>query len=175
MISIFTFQSIPWAYRKRDPLTNEIMLNYVGEPIWEGYCIDFLHQLSTVMNFDYDLVSPQKGTFGMRDRSGNWNGLIGDLVVGEIDFAMAAIKMTAEREEVVDFVAPYFEQTGILIVMRKPIRETSLFKFMTVLRLEVWLSILLAIVATAVMLWLLDKFSPYSAKNNKQAYPYDCR
>ncbi|EAT45826.1 AAEL002922-PA [Aedes aegypti] len=170
-----TTESIPWAYRKRDPLTNEIMLNYVGEPIWEGYCIDFLHQLSTVMNFDYDLVSPQKGTFGMRDRSGNWNGLIGDLVVGEIDFAMAAIKMTAEREEVVDFVAPYFEQTGILIVMRKPIRETSLFKFMTVLRLEVWLSILLAIVATAVMLWLLDKFSPYSAKNNKQAYPYDCR
>ncbi|KAL9695625.1 hypothetical protein quinque_014910 [Culex quinquefasciatus] len=81
---------------------------------------------------------------------------------------MASMKMTAEREEVVDFVAPYFEQTGILIVMRNPVRETSLFKFMTVLRLEVWLSILLAIVATAVMLWLLDKFSPYSAKN-KQA------
>lgn len=127
------------------------------------------------MSFDYDLVWPKKGTFGMRDKAGNWDGLIGDLVVGEIDFAMASMKMTAEREEVVDFVAPYFEQTGILIVMRNPVRETSLFKFMTVLRLEVWLSILLAIVATAVMLWLLDKFSPYSAKNNKQAYPYECR
>uniref|UniRef100_A0A182QV01 Ionotropic glutamate receptor C-terminal domain-containing protein n=1 Tax=Anopheles farauti TaxID=69004 RepID=A0A182QV01_9DIPT len=172
---IGTTESIPWAYRKRRP-TGEILLHpATGEPIWEGYCIDFLHQLSLVMNFDYDLVTPRNGTFGMRDADGRWDGLIGELVVGEIDFAIAALKMTAEREEVVDFVAPYFEQTGILIAMRKPVRETSLFKFMTVLRLEVWLSILLAIVATAVMLWLLDKFSPYSAKNNKEAYSYECR
>ncbi|XP_055617080.1 glutamate [NMDA] receptor subunit 1 [Toxorhynchites rutilus septentrionalis] len=170
-----TTESIPWAYRQRDPVTNEIVLDEVGNPIWEGYCIDFLQQLSEVMSFDYDLVSPVNGTFGQRDKEGNWNGLVGDLVVGEIDFAMASMKMTAEREEVVDFVAPYFEQTGILIVMRKPVRETSLFKFMTVLRLEVWLSILLAIIVTAIMLWLLDKFSPYSAKNNKDAYPYECR
>uniref|UniRef100_A0A182RRE3 Uncharacterized protein n=1 Tax=Anopheles funestus TaxID=62324 RepID=A0A182RRE3_ANOFN len=170
-----TTESIPWAYRKRDPAGKILRNPASGEPIWEGYCIDFLHQLSVVMNFDYDLVSPRNGTFGLRDADGKWDGLVGDLVVGEIDFAIASLKMTAEREEVVDFVAPYFEQTGILIAMRKPVRETSLFKFMTVLRLEVWLSILLAIVATAVMLWLLDKFSPYSAKNNKDAYPYECR
>jgi glutamate receptor, ionotropic, invertebrate len=59
--------------------------------------------------------------------------------------------------------------------MRNPVRETSLFKFMTVLRLEVWLSIAGALIATSVALWLLDKYSPYSAKNNKDAYPYPCR
>lgn len=59
--------------------------------------------------------------------------------------------------------------------MRKPVRQTSLFKFMTVLRLEVWLSIVGALVFTAIMIWLLDKYSPYSARNNKQAYPYPCR
>lgn len=110
------------------------------------------------------------------------------------------MKMTAEREEVIDFVAPYYEQTGILIgtlisytlsletrnkniffprrfpkVIRKPVRQTSLFKFMTVLRVEVWLSIVGAIISTAIMLWLLDKYSPYSAKNNSEAYPYECR
>ncbi|KFB41372.1 hypothetical protein ZHAS_00008953 [Anopheles sinensis] len=172
-----TTESIPWAYRKRHPTSGQILLDPVtGEPIWEGYCIDFLHQLSVVMNFDYDIVTPRNGTFGTRDSAtGRWDGLVGELVVGDIDFAIASLKMTAEREEVVDFIAPYFEQTGILIAMRKPVRETSLFKFMTVLRLEVWLSILLAIVATAVMLWLLDKFSPYSARNNKAAYPYECR
>uniref|UniRef100_A0A182U2P9 Ionotropic glutamate receptor L-glutamate and glycine-binding domain-containing protein n=1 Tax=Anopheles melas TaxID=34690 RepID=A0A182U2P9_9DIPT len=131
-----TTESIPWAYRKRDPNGNILRNSTTGEPIWEGYCIDFLHQLSVVMNFDYDLVSPRNGTFGLRDADGKWDGLVGDLVVGEIDFAIASLKMTAEREEVVDFVAPYFEQTGILIAMRKPVRETSLFKFMTVLRLE---------------------------------------
>uniref|UniRef100_A0A182IMX8 Uncharacterized protein n=1 Tax=Anopheles atroparvus TaxID=41427 RepID=A0A182IMX8_ANOAO len=172
-----TTESIPWAYRMRHPTSGEILRDPVtDEPTWKGYCIDFLHQLSVVMNFDYDIVTPSNGTFGLRDAtSGRWDGLVGELVVGDIDFAIASLKMTAEREEVIDFVAPYFEQTGILIAMRKPVRETSLFKFMTVLRLEVWLSILLAIVATAVMLWLLDKFSPYSARNNKQAYPYECR
>lgn len=106
--------------------------------------------------------------------------------------------MTAEREEVIDFVAPYIEQTGILVgnmpenfssfqsglrfffvffflVMRKPVRQTSMFKFMTVLKMEVWISILGALVATAVLLWILDTFSPYSARNNKKAYPYPCR
>lgn len=93
----------------------------------------------------------------------------------EIDIAVAALKMTADREEVIDFVAPYFEQTGIQIVIRNPVRQTSLFKFMTVLRLEVWLSIMAALIATAIMIWLLDKYSPYSARNNKDAYTYPCR
>lgn len=39
----------------------------------------------------------------------NWN------FIQEIDIAVAPMKMTAEREEVIDFVAPYYEQTGILI------------------------------------------------------------
>lgn len=60
-------------------------------------------------------------------------------------------------------------------VMRKPVRKTSLFKFMTVLKLEVWLSIVGALVVTGIMIWFLDKYSPYSAKNNKKAYPFPCR
>lgn len=63
----------------------------------------------------------------------------------------------------------------ILIAIRNPVRQTSLFKFMTVLRLEVWLSIVAALIATAIMIWLLDKYSPYSARNNKDAYTYPCR
>lgn len=60
-------------------------------------------------------------------------------------------------------------------VMRKPVRKTSLFKFMTVLKLEVWLSIVGALVVTGFMVWFLDKYSPYSARNNKKAYPYPTR
>nr|CAD7574254.1 unnamed protein product [Timema californicum] len=60
-------------------------------------------------------------------------------------------------------------------VIRKPVRKTSLFKFMTVLRLEVWLSIVGALTVTGIMIWLLDKYSPYSAQNNKAMYPYPCR
>ncbi len=53
----------------------------------------------------------------------------GDLVSGEINIAIAGMTMTSERAEVVDFVAPYFDQSGISIITRFPVKPKSLFKF----------------------------------------------
>lgn len=33
----------------------------------------------------------------------------------KLDIVVAALTMTSEREEVIDFIAPYFEQSGISI------------------------------------------------------------
>nr|WBU77229.1 ionotropic receptor [Odontothrips loti] len=152
-------ESVPWAYQEADGT-------------WTGYCVDFVNRLSEMMSFDLELV-PGDG-YGERDlTTGRWSGALGDLVAGRTDILAADLTMTAQREEAIDFVPPYFEQSGISIVIRKPVRKTSLFKFMTVLRLEVWLSIVGALIITAVMVWLLDRFSPYSARNTK--YPYPCR
>ncbi|XP_017892674.1 ionotropic receptor 25a [Ceratina calcarata] len=172
---IGTTPSIPWMMPMMDPKTNKQMRNEHGREMWEGYCIDFIKKLSEEMQFDYDLVIPQDRQFGKKLPNGQWDGLIGDLAKGETDIVIAALTMTSEREEVIDFVAPYFEQSGILIVMRKPVRKPSLFKFMTVLKVEVWLSIVGALTLTGIMIWILDKYSPYSARNNKQLYPYPCR
>ena len=49
---------------------------------------------------------------------------------GEINIAIAGMTMTSERAEVVDFVAPYFDQSGISIITRLPVKPRSLFKFM---------------------------------------------
>nr|AVH87289.1 ionotropic receptor 1 [Holotrichia parallela] len=160
-------EAVPWSYKVTNSITNETH--------WEGYCLDFVAKLAEMMDFDYEIVEPERGTFGKKNRKGHWNGVVGDLQSGETDLAITALVMTADREEVIDFVAPYFEQSGISIVMRKPIVKTSLFKFMTVLKLEVWLSIVGALIVTGFMIWFLDKYSPYSAQNNKKAYPYPCR
>ena len=58
-------------------------------------------------------------------------------------------------------------QAGISIVLRKKLREQSLFKFLHVLKPEVWLGILAAVFVTAILIWFLDRYSPYSARNNK--------
>lgn len=157
--------SLPYTYYKRDPNTNEILRDINKQPIYEGYCIDIIHRLSMKMNFSFELVEPTEGNFGKRLKNGSFDGAVGDLIKGETDLIVAALKMTAQREEHIDFVAPYFEQTGIMIIMRKPTADTSLFKFMTVLRLEVWLSILGALSITAFVIWILEVFSPYSARN----------
>ncbi|XP_063543758.1 ionotropic receptor 25a [Cydia strobilella] len=172
---IGTAPAVPWTMPKLDPNTREPMFNDDGEPMYEGYCIDLIQKLSESMDFDYEIITPKTGSFGRRLANGTWDGVVGDLMRAETDIAVSALTMTAEREEVIDFVAPYFEQSGILIVIRKPTRKTSLFKFMTVLRTEVWLSIVAALILTGFMIWLLDKYSPYSARNNPDAYPYPCR
>ncbi|CAD1477130.1 unnamed protein product [Heterotrigona itama] len=171
---IGTTPSVPWTVPKVDADGN-VMKDVNGRDLWSGYCVDFVEKLSEVMDFDYDLVIPADRQFGKRLPNGQWDGLIGDLAKGETDIVVAALTMTSEREEVIDFVAPYFEQSGILIVMRKPVRKPSLFKFMTVLKVEVWLSIVGALTLTGIMIWILDKYSPYSARNNKRLYPYPCR
>ena len=61
----------------------------------------------------------------------------GDLVNDEIDIALSSLTITSSREEVVDFITPYFDQSGISIVGRKPVRPRSLFKFLEVLHVEV--------------------------------------
>jgi chromate transport protein ChrA len=60
-------------------------------------------------------------------------------------------------------------------VLRKKETETDLFKFMTVLKWEVWVSILAAIIIIGVIVWILEKISPYSAVNHENKYDYECR
>jgi glutamate receptor, ionotropic, invertebrate len=160
-------EGVPWTYRKRDPISKRVILDENNDPIYEGYCIDFIKKLAQAMNFSYELVPPTSGKFGEKLGDGSFDGVVGDLIEGETDIIVAALKMTAEREEFIDFVAPYFEQTGISIVMKKPVPDRSLFKFMTVLKLEVWMSICGAIIATAFVIWILEIFSPYSSRNFK--------
>ena len=173
---IGTVPTTPWAYYKLDS-RGMVMKDKEGRPKLQGYCIEMIEEMANRMKFDYEIILPTDNSedYGGKQADGSWSGVIGDLVKGEIDIAVAGMTMTSEREEVVDFVAPYFDQSGISIIIREPVRPRSLFKFMEVLRVEVWLAILAALVVTALMLWFLDRFSPYSARNNKEAHPYPCR
>ena len=56
---------------------------------------------------------------------------------------------------VIDFVAPYFDQSGISILLRKKKRETNVFKFLSVLKPEVCLRTLKSIVHTTLYYWFL--------------------
>lgn len=133
--------AVPWTTMKTDPHNGRPLIDEKGDQIWEGYCIDFAAKLAKAMDFDYELVLPKSGSFGDRipGQTDMWDGLVGELIRGvnsiiffhastlipiqkkklfllqNIDIAVAAMKMTAEREEVIDFVAPYYEQTGISI------------------------------------------------------------
>lgn len=85
---------------------------------WNGLIGDLARGVSWI--FSYDIC-----TNIIRRSFANWSAwtiLVGHSYyihsskpLQETDIAIAALTMTSEREEVIDFVAPYFEQSGILI------------------------------------------------------------
>ena len=156
--SVDTVARTPWTYFKGEKDQEE--LDRDGNPVLTGYCPDMVARMAEDMKFDYEILLPSDDSndFGRRDpATGEWSGLIGDLVSGRVDIAVAPMTMTSEREEVIDFVAPYFDQSGISIIHRKAVVPRSLFKFLQVLKTEVWFAILGALTVTAIMIWLLDK------------------
>ncbi|VDM74436.1 unnamed protein product [Strongylus vulgaris] len=169
-----------------------VQLSGNPEKPYEGYCIDLIdlireevcivlaHVLKAgfnldglQLNFTYTIYEVEDGSFGSMDQNGNWNGLIGALVSGSADIALAPLSVTAERENDVDFTVPYYDLVGTTILMKKPNVEYSLFKFMKVLEWPVWLCIVAAYLLTSTTLWIFDRFSPYSYTNNKKRYISD--
>ena len=55
-----------------------------------GFCIDILKTLKNELNFTYTLYPTKK--FGSMGENGSWNGLVGRLDKGEIDFATNGIR-----------------------------------------------------------------------------------
>ena len=86
---------------------------------------------------------------------------------------MGALSVMAERETVIDFTVPYYDLVGITIMMKRQKVETSLFRFLTVLEDSVWACILAAYFFTSLLMWIFDKFSPYSYQNNMEKFKED--
>ncbi|VDL76580.1 unnamed protein product [Nippostrongylus brasiliensis] len=153
------FQQPPFVQTTGDP-----------ERPYEGYCIDLIELIRRELNFTYSIYEVGDGAYGTIDCTGNWNGLMRDLVSGSADIALAPLSVTAEREDDVDFTVPYYDLVGTTIMMRKDDVRYSLFKFMKVLEWPVWLCILAAYLCTSLTLWLFDRFSPYSCTNSNERY-----
>lgn len=125
------------------------------------------------MNFEYELYESPDGNFGAMNEKGEWNGMIKELIDKRADIALGTLSVMAERENVVDFTVPYYDLVGISILIRKKKEETSLFNFLTVLNRTVWLCILGAYFFTSFLMWIFDRWSPYSYQNNREKYKDD--
>ncbi|CAB3227099.1 unnamed protein product [Arctia plantaginis] len=140
---------------------------------FKGYCIDLIEEIRQIVKFDYEISVVPDGSFGLMDENGNWNGIIKELIDKKADIGLASMSVMAERENVVDFTVPYYDLVGITIMMKLPRTPTSLFKFLTVLENDVWLSILAAYFFTSLLMWVFDRWSPYSYQNNREKYKDD--
>ncbi|WAR22346.1 IR25A-like protein, partial [Mya arenaria] len=114
----------------------------------------------------YELYESEDGYFGALNEDGTWNGAIKELIEKHADIAIGPLSVMSERENVVDFTVPYHEPVGLTILMKKQKFEYILHKFLKVLELNVWLVIVASFFLFSILMWLFDKFSPFSYQNN---------
>uniref|UniRef100_A0A8C1WLA9 Si:ch211-251b21.1 n=1 Tax=Cyprinus carpio TaxID=7962 RepID=A0A8C1WLA9_CYPCA len=122
----------------------------------EGFCIDLLSAVSKKLDFKYDIKLVKDGRYGTTDDSGNWNGMIGEVVRGEADIAVAPLTLTAKRETAVDMTKP-FMQTGLSFILRKDLAsdDSQFLSLLTLFSTEMWMGVLVAYLLTSIFIFYL--------------------
>ncbi|KIH51592.1 hypothetical protein ANCDUO_18320 [Ancylostoma duodenale] len=85
--------------------------------------------------------------------------MVGELINGEADLAVASLTISYSRSEVIDFTVPYMH-LGISILFKKPqTAEADWFMFLWPLSWEVWLCSFASYMVTSIALWLIAKWA----------------
>ncbi|XP_055792644.1 glutamate receptor ionotropic, NMDA 1 isoform X1 [Salvelinus fontinalis] len=143
--------------------------NTTGRPIVPqccyGFCVDLLIKLAGTMNFTYEVHLVADGKFGTQERVNNsnkkeWNGMMGELLGGLADMIVAPLTINNERAQYIEFSKP-FKYQGLTILVKKEIPRSTLDSFMQPFQSTLWLLVGLSVHVVAVMLYLLDRFSPF--------------
>ncbi|KAF1378049.1 hypothetical protein PFLUV_G00185550 [Perca fluviatilis] len=138
---------------------------FEGNERYEGYCAELAAEIAKHVGFVYRLELVGDGKYGARDPETKlWNGMVGELVYGKADVAVAPLTITLVREQVIDFTKP-FMSLGISIMIKKPTKsKPGVFSFLDPLAYEIWMCIVFAYIGVSVVLFLVSRFSPYEWK-----------
>lgn len=140
-----------------------------GNEEFEGFAIDLVDELSRLLHFQYSIKLVKDAKHGSF-LNGKWNGMVGEVMSGEADIAVADLTINSKRETAVDFTYPFLN-TGISILYKKPKdKDFSLFSFLDPFSITVWIYMLGAFVGVTVVFWLVGRFTPYEWCN-----PHPCR
>ncbi|XP_059470909.1 glutamate receptor ionotropic, kainate 2-like isoform X7 [Neocloeon triangulifer] len=124
-------------YGAQDPLTGEwngmvlqlmkhetpyVMMrpqsNLTGNARYEGFCIDLLREIAAMVGFEYRIELVPDGKYGVYDlESGEWNGIVRQLMDKKADLAVGSMTINYARESVIDFTKP-FMNLGISILFK---------------------------------------------------------
>ncbi|KAK3099144.1 hypothetical protein FSP39_000121, partial [Pinctada imbricata] len=139
--------------------------NRTGNDKYEGYCVDLLSEVANKLNFKYQIYLVHDRKFGSRQKNGEWNGIIGELLVGNATMSVAPLSINAERESAVDFTKPFMTRY-ISVLMKVPETESSYFEFLYPLSVQVYVFTLIAFMVVGIVLYLLEKYGITRGKIN---------
>ncbi|XP_045462402.1 glutamate receptor ionotropic, kainate 2-like isoform X6 [Harmonia axyridis] len=111
MVQQLTMHEQPYVMMRSDP-------SLVGNDQFEGFCIDLLKEISSVVGFEYRIELVPDGKYGVIDlETGEWNGIVKQLMEKKADLAVGSMTINYARESVIDFTKP-FMNLGISILFK---------------------------------------------------------
>lgn len=142
----------------------------IGNDRFEGFGIELIQKLSERLGFNYSFRLQDDGAYGSYNKeTGEWNGMLREIMDGRADLAITDLTITSEREGATDFTMP-FMNLGISILFEKPKKEPpQLFSFLSPFSGEVWVWLIGAIAFVSCSLFIMGRLSPAEWDN-----PYPC-
>ena len=128
----------------------------------EGFVIDLVKMLEVDVGFNVDLHIVKDGKYGAKNpTTGEWNGMIGEILRGEADVAIADLTITKLRSEVVDFTHPFLSAgLGVLVSVETSRSNSLTLRFLEPFSWVLWVTALLTIKVIVLVLWFTDRVSP---------------
>ncbi|KAK3719756.1 hypothetical protein RRG08_040059 [Elysia crispata] len=168
---ITSILSEPFLFRKKRKDGEPVLM---GNDRFEGFAVDLAKKLAEYVRFNFEFRVVADGSYGTKnEENGTWNGMMGELIDGTADLAVAPLTITADRERYVDF-SKHFMEIGVTIMIKKPqSQRPGVFSFMEPLSLEVWLCIIVAYLTVSVGLFLVSRFSPVEWRRVKGEGQYE--
>ncbi|CAG7826150.1 unnamed protein product, partial [Allacma fusca] len=136
-------------------------VNLTGNSRYEGFCIDLLKDVATLVGFQYTIEIVADGKYGVEDpHTKQWNGIVRELIDGKSDLAVGSMTINSAREKVIDFTKP-FRNLGISILFKLPKKPPArLFSFLNPLSAEIWAYVAGAYVLVCFTLFVVARFTP---------------
>ncbi|KAL3877864.1 hypothetical protein ACJMK2_035508 [Sinanodonta woodiana] len=142
--------------------------SFNGDVCCTGLCIDLLTMLSQTMDFDFVMYEINDTKWGIKDETtGEWNGLIRELVDHKSDFVMTSLKINHQRSSAIDFSVPFME-TGITIIVSIRKGAISPTAFLEPYDYPSWCLILVfSVHATGASIFIFEWLSPSGLDHGK--------
>lgn len=131
---------------------------------YTGYCIDMMDKLAQEIGFDYE-VNFEEEQFGYVHENGSWNGVVKLLLDKKVDIGLGAMWITGDREATIDFTIPFYDPTGIAIMMKLIRPNPNPFRFVVVMESTVWFFLIAVFFGTRY-----KHFDPHPESNTIPKY-----
>uniref|UniRef100_A0A1I8IS65 Glutamate receptor n=1 Tax=Macrostomum lignano TaxID=282301 RepID=A0A1I8IS65_9PLAT len=176
-IKVVTIEQPPFVMKKAQNLSKEELDKIrSGKQNFHGFCIDLAEMVFSKLGVDWDLHLVKDGKYGAVNSSSGekvWNGMMGEVIRGEADVAIASLTITSERSKYVLFSEP-FMNFGLSVMIKKPQKtKPGMFSFMQPLENRLWIAILLATLLLAAVMACLARISPLEWQLEEQLIDED--